>query len=278
VGQDGGKERAEPDAAADRENDEQADEGSSRSAVRRRAAGFGHVAPLAASFGRGGAQNSGAIPGARQPPSSGLGAGSQPIIEVRTMPARKAAQPEGSEPAVFPAPSRSRRRAARPAEPLPPPPAGYGSGADADAESDAGPAIEEDGSWIQADAVEVRQGAIGRVDATEVAVTQGAIGAARADRISVQMGALGAAMGREISISQGGAGSILAGNARVDQAFVRTLVAQHVEIHRPSAVLFLIAQRVSGDIRPLLDWRGALAFGAAVGIIAGLVRRGRRGG
>jgi hypothetical protein len=89
------------------------------------------------------------------------------------------------------------------------------------------------------------------------------------------MGGLGAAMGSEISISQGGAGSILAQRASVEQSFVRTLVAQEVEIRRPSAIVVLIAQRVTGDVRVLLDWRGALAFGAAFGLVAGLVRRAR---
>jgi hypothetical protein len=33
---------------------------------------------------------------------------------------------------------------------------------------------------------------------------------------------------------------------------------------------------VGGDVRVLLDWRGALAFGAAFGLLAGLLGRGRR--
>ena len=130
------------------------------------------------------------------------------------------------------------------------------------------PEIEEDGAWIEADAVEVDRSVIGRVDATDVAVTRGVIGAARADRVSLEMG-------REVSVSQGAATTILAQNVRVEQAFVRTMVAQEVTIHRPSAVLFLIAQRVSGDVKVLLDWRGAIAFGAAFGILAGLFGRGR---
>ena len=138
------------------------------------------------------------------------------------------------------------------------------------------PEIEEDGAWIEADAVEVDRSVIGRVDATDVAVTRGVIGAARADRVSLEMGVLGAALGREVSVSQGAASTILAQNVRVEQAFVRTMVAQEVTIHRPSAVLFLIAQRVSGDVKVLLDWRGAVAFGAAFGIFAGLFGRGRR--
>ena len=44
---------------------------------------------------------------------------------------------------------------------------------------------------------------------------------------------------------------------------MRTLIAQEVTINRPTGVLVMIAQRVSGDVRPVLDWRGALAAGAA---------------
>jgi hypothetical protein len=37
----------------------------------------------------------------------------------------------------------------------------------------------------------------------------------------------------------------------------------------------LIAAKVEGNVRTVLDWRGALAFGAAFGLIVGLVRRRR---
>jgi len=189
------------------------------------------------------------------------------------MPARKAAaRSDGSEIPTQPSPSTTRRtrRAAASA-------AGAGDAMPPTGDEIVGaPAVHEDGAWVEADAVEVHQGAVGRVDATEVSVTQGAIGAARAERISVQMGGIGAVMAGEVDLSQGVAGSILAQRARIDQSFVRTLIAQQVEIHRPSAVLVLIAQRVSGDVRPLLDWRGALVLGATFGALAGLFGRGRR--
>lgn len=143
------------------------------------------------------------------------------------------------------------------------------------------PPIHDDEAWIEADAVEVHQGAVGRVDTSELTVTQGAIGAARADRIDVQMGGIGAVLSRDVTITQGGAGSVLAQNAQIDQSFVRTLVAREVTFRKPGAALVLIAQRVSGDVRVLLDWRGAIAFGAAFGLVAGLFgggRRRRRGG
>ena len=189
-------------------------------------------------------------------------------------------EPDGAPATTKPA--RERRVATPPAESLPvervaDPAAETDSGADPGLALDAPPEIAEDGSWVEADAVEIHQAAVGRVDATDVAVTQGAIGAARGDRVSVEMGALGVAMGGDVSVSQGFAGTIVAQRARVEQSLVRTLIAQEVEFRRPSGVLILLAQRVSGDVKVLLDWRGALAFGAAFGLVARLFGRGRRG-
>jgi hypothetical protein len=35
----------------------------------------------------------------------------------------------------------------------------------------------------------------------------------------------------------------------------------------------LIAGRVDGTVRPILDWRGALAFGVAFAVVSGILRR-----
>jgi hypothetical protein len=127
-----------------------------------------------------------------------------------------------------------------------------------------------------ADTVEVRMGGIGALDADDVFVQLGGIGAARAERVSVEFGSVGAAMAGEIRVTQGFAGSVMAREATIEQGIVRTLVAQHVQITRPSAVLVLIAQRVTGDVRPVLDWRGALVAGIAFGLVSGLVGTARR--
>lgn len=129
-----------------------------------------------------------------------------------------------------------------------------------------------------ADTVEVHIGGIGTLDADEVYVEWGGIGAARAERIGVEFGGVGAALTRELQVTQGFAGSVLAREATVEQGFVRTLIAGKVTITRPSAVLVLIAARVEGDVRPLLDWRGGLAAGAALGAISVLAKvlRARR--
>ncbi|HEY8633235.1 MAG TPA: hypothetical protein VIL50_08775, partial [Candidatus Limnocylindrales bacterium] len=71
------------------------------------------------------------------------------------------------------------------------------------------------------------------------------------------------------------AGSILARDVRIEQSAVRMLVANEVHAERTTGVLVLIARKVEGDVRTVLDWRGAIAFGAAFGVIVSLLR-GRR--
>jgi hypothetical protein len=91
------------------------------------------------------------------------------------------------------------------------------------------------------------------------------------------MGAVGAAMADELRVTQSMSAIVAAkGEATVDQSLVSTLIADRVTMRQPSAVLLLIARQVDGTVRPLLDWRGALAAGAVAGIVIALLRFGRR--
>jgi hypothetical protein len=126
-----------------------------------------------------------------------------------------------------------------------------------------------------ADQIDLRQGAIGRAEADDIAVSQGAVGFARGERVSVEMGALGMAVARQVEVRQGIAGTVLGRDVHIEQAGARTIIASHATLGRNVGVVMLIAGRVEGNVRTLLDWRGALAFGAAFGLVAGLVRRRR---
>ena len=119
-------------------------------------------------------------------------------------------------------------------------------------------------------------GGIGQLDAHDVSIQWGGVGAAKAERLSVECGSVGAAMAGEMRVTQGFAGSVLAREVTVEQGVIRTLIAKHVTITRPSAVLVMIAQQVSGEVKPLLDWRGALAAGAAFALVSGLLKAIRR--
>jgi len=125
--------------------------------------------------------------------------------------------------------------------------------------------------------IDVRQGGIGTASATDIAVSGGSIGFARGERVTLEMGVVGVAVGDEVRVTQSASGYVAArGDATVDQSFVNTLIANRVTIRQPSAVVVLIARQVDGSVRPLLDWRGALAAGAVAGLVMGLLRMGRR--
>ncbi len=76
-------------------------------------------------------------------------------------------------------------------------------------------------------------------------------------------------------MTQGAVGSVLARDVQIEQAVVRTVVANNVRFERTTGVLLLLARRVEGDVRVLLDWRGAVAFGAAFGVVVSIFRRRR---
>ena len=126
-----------------------------------------------------------------------------------------------------------------------------------------------------ADAIDVRQGGIGRAEARDVAVTMGGIGFARGERISVELGGMGAGIGREVHLTQGAANLLVGRDVTVEQSLVQTVAAANVRFERPSVVVFLLARRVEGSVRTLFDWRAAIAFGAAAGLVTALFRRRR---
>jgi hypothetical protein len=126
--------------------------------------------------------------------------------------------------------------------------------------------------------VEIHQGAVGRAEGTTITVRQGAVGAARGTSVSMDQSAVGAALAGEVTVHQGVVRNLLARSVAVQQSFVRSVVANEVRIERATGVGFILARRVVGDVRVMLDWRGALAFGAAAGLVMGLVRRVAGGG
>ena len=127
-----------------------------------------------------------------------------------------------------------------------------------------------------ADAIDIRQGGITRAEARDISVVQGGIAIARGERISVGMGGVGLAIGGDVDVSRGFARTVIARDVRIEQAGARTVFASRATFDKSSGALVVIAAKAEGNVRTLLDWRGALAFGAAFGILVGLVRRIRR--
>jgi hypothetical protein len=132
--------------------------------------------------------------------------------------------------------------------------------------------VDDDDGAFDGENVELRLSAVGMVEAADVSFAQGALGAVRADNVTVDKGAVGATLANNVEVSRGYARTIVARQVQLDRAVARIVVAADVKAER-SAVMFLVARRVAGDVRVLLDWRGAVAFGAVAGLVMGILRR-----
>lgn len=97
----------------------------------------------------------------------------------------------------------------------------------------------------------------------------------RATRVEFESGGAALVVAREIRVSQGGIQTVLARDVHVEQGAIGSVVANHVTAHQPAFVGIVLARTVSGEVRALLDWRGAVAFGAVAGLVMGLLRRRR---
>ena len=67
--------------------------------------------------------------------------------------------------------------------------------------------------------------------------------------------------------------NVLARDLRFEQGLIGTAITGRATFERTSAVMVLVARNVDGNVKALLDWRGAIAFGAAAGIAIGVRRR-----
>lgn len=121
--------------------------------------------------------------------------------------------------------------------------------------------------------ISLERGGLGCVEASNVSVRLGGIGALRAQRVTVERGGIGAALAGAIHVHQGAVQAVLARDVRLEQAFARSVVAGRVEMGRSSLAGLVIAGRVDGDVRPIIDWRGALALGGAFLLARLLFRR-----
>ena len=51
------------------------------------------------------------------------------------------------------------------------------------------------------------------------------------------------------------------------------VVADQATVEEGSNAFLVVSQTLNGDVRPTIDWRGALAFGAGLGLVLSILRR-----
>lgn len=115
---------------------------------------------------------------------------------------------------------------------------------------------------IDATTVSITQGGARDIDATNVTINQGGAARIRADELNISQGGVALARAEHLTLQEGGSAfAVIADNATLDPE---------------TSVFLLIAGSTKGDVRPVMDWRAAAAFGAGFAFVLGLLRRVRR--
>ena len=135
--------------------------------------------------------------------------------------------------------------------------------APSDDDSDAPVRLHETGMTADGDVhaqnVNITQGGARDISATTVSITQGGASQVHAEQMSLSQGGVAIARTESFTVNQGGS------------AFA--VVSDQATVNEGGNVLVLVAGKVNGDGRPLLDWRSALALAAGLVVAWRLARR-----
>jgi hypothetical protein len=112
---------------------------------------------------------------------------------------------------------------------------------------------------VRGDNVNLSQGGVQSIDASTVTLSQGGAGQVRADSMSVEMGGVGLARVSTLTLGNG--------------ASAFAVVADTATVEEGSNAFLVVTRSLSGNVRPTIDWRGALALGAGMGLVMSILRR-----
>ena len=112
---------------------------------------------------------------------------------------------------------------------------------------------------IRADSVTVSQASAKSIEASSVSITEGAAANITAEELNVQQGAVALARTENLTVkAEASAFAVYAENATVEEG---------------ANVFLLISRSVDGEVRPVLDWRAALAIGGGFALVLSILRR-----
>jgi hypothetical protein len=140
---------------------------------------------------------------------------------------------------------------------------------------------------IQAQQVDLRQSAVETLNSAHTTAHFSAVGKSTSERIEVDFGALGIVKTGEAQMKASAAGVIVAedgvnmdmsrshiilsrGNVVMDKSLAVVAGARKVKAEN-SNIVFLVAGKVEGGVKPLFGPRESLIFGAAAGLVGGIL-------
>jgi len=150
---------------------------------------------------------------------------------------------------------------------------------------------EKDMESVEAEFVNMKQSSARTIEGGHIEMQQ--VGALSVDgeRIEVTQGATGILRGNDVNLNQSISAVTAGDKTTLNLSFSPLVVSRGESISNKSAIgvmaamnikaensasVFMIANKVKGNVTTLFDWRGALALGAAIGGVLGLFSIFRR--
>ncbi|MBI5195078.1 MAG: hypothetical protein HZA10_02010 [Nitrospirae bacterium] len=143
-----------------------------------------------------------------------------------------------------------------------------------------------DAQMVEGEFINVNQCSVKSVEGGHVELQQVGAFTIDGEKIDVTQGAAFILRGNELNINQSVSGMTIAENASlnfsltplavakekisIDKSAVGVMISKEIKAGSASS-LIMVANTVKGNVNTLLDWRSALAFGAVVGGVLGLV-------
>jgi hypothetical protein len=135
---------------------------------------------------------------------------------------------------------------------------------------------------LEADRVELHQSAAQAIDADQVELHQSAAQIVEADTIRMQQSVALGARADTLQGEQSVLGMVRTQDTTLADSNVLALVGDRIQAANVNTV-FLIGRDISGDVKTMMDTRGALMFGLAAGgvlgffsLLSAFARRSRR--
>lgn len=135
------------------------------------------------------------------------------------------------------------------------------SGEPAEIGDDSDAPIHLDESPVGAETVNLSQGGVQSIEATSVSLSQGGAGSVRADSMTVEQGGVGLARTGKLTLGSG--------------ASAFAVVADEATVQEGANTFLVVSRSFSGETRPTIDLRSALAIGAGIGLVLSIFRRRR---
>ena len=135
-------------------------------------------------------------------------------------------------------------------------------------------AMETANDISDADNVEITNGGARDIDATTVNITQGGARDIEATNVTINQGGAARVNAEQVTVSQGGVGIVRAEQLTLqDGGNAFAVMADKAHFDAETSVFLLISGSTSGEVKPVLDWRAALAIGAGFALVLSALRR-----